>query len=308
MISVALATYNGGLFIREQLDSIISQTYDDIEIIVCDDCSKDDTVKIIEQYAKNDSRIKIYQNEKNIGFKKNFEKAITLCSGEYIACSDQDDVWTNDHLKILYDNIGKYDMICANAHLVDEKLNPIGSDLFNSSRFSILPQNNKEWLIFLFFNNIFQGSACLIKKKLINKALPIPDNVKFHDYWFALCSVCNNGVKYLPNNFILFYRQHSNNITGNQKKTFGQKVIKIFNKKKNKKRRDDDLNNLYNLLNFNIDNSYRYEIIKIIKYFKRKYTPLSFLNILYFCKNYNKIYLSERESRFFIRLVKNIFM
>ena len=88
MISVAMATYNGERYLPVQLDSILNQTIQDFEIVICDDCSRDNTRKILEDYAKLDSRIKVYLNETNLGFKKNFEKAISLCSGDYVALSD----------------------------------------------------------------------------------------------------------------------------------------------------------------------------------------------------------------------------
>ena len=81
MISIALASYNGSKYIREQIDSILAQTYQDFELIVCDDCSTDDTWQVLQEYAEKDNRIKIFENETNIGFKKNFEKAISLCKG-----------------------------------------------------------------------------------------------------------------------------------------------------------------------------------------------------------------------------------
>ena len=93
MISIAMATYNGEKFLRYMLDSILSQTYQDIELIICDDNSSDSTCLILKEYEKNNSRIKLYFNESNLGFIKNFEKAISLCSGDYIALSDQDDIW-----------------------------------------------------------------------------------------------------------------------------------------------------------------------------------------------------------------------
>ncbi len=74
-ISIALATYNGEKFIHKQIDSILSQSIDDFELIVCDDCSLDNTYSILEEYAQQDKRIKIYRNEHNLGFLKNFEKA-----------------------------------------------------------------------------------------------------------------------------------------------------------------------------------------------------------------------------------------
>ena len=101
-ISIAMTTYNGEKYLAEQLDSILSQTHTDWELIICDDCSTDSTWQILQEYAQKDSRIKIYKNEQNLGFKKNFEKAIGLCTGDYIALSDQDDVWFPEHLSLLY--------------------------------------------------------------------------------------------------------------------------------------------------------------------------------------------------------------
>ena len=119
MISIALASYNGENYIREQLDSILLQSISDFELIICDDCSTDNTYQILEEYKARDSRIHIYRNEQNLGFKKNFEKAISLCKGEYIALSDQDDIWLVDHLKILLDKINNHSMVSGNAIMVD---------------------------------------------------------------------------------------------------------------------------------------------------------------------------------------------
>ena len=99
MISVAMATYNGEKFIREQLDSILAQTITDWELIVCDDVSTDSTIAILEEYANKDGRIQIHKNKVNLGFKRNFEKAISLCSGDYIALCDQDDIWKHDKVE-----------------------------------------------------------------------------------------------------------------------------------------------------------------------------------------------------------------
>ena len=79
MIGIAMTTYNGERFLREQIDSILNQTYTDFELIICDDVSSDSTVDILNEYAQKDSRIHIIQNEKNLGFLKNFEKAIRIC-------------------------------------------------------------------------------------------------------------------------------------------------------------------------------------------------------------------------------------
>ena len=101
MISIAMTTYNGEKYISAQIDSILSQTVSDFELVVCDDVSTDNTVDILKDYALKDCRLKLCCNGQNLGFKNNFAKAISLCKGEYIAFCDQDDVWTNDHLEVL---------------------------------------------------------------------------------------------------------------------------------------------------------------------------------------------------------------
>ena len=125
MISIAMATYNGEKYLREQLDSILKQTYSDFELIICDDCSKDATWEILEKYAQNDQRIRIYKNKQNLGFKRNFEKAISLCKGKFIALSDQDDIWENNHLSTLNERIGNYSMAVGNCQMIDSNGNKL---------------------------------------------------------------------------------------------------------------------------------------------------------------------------------------
>lgn len=108
-----MTTYNGVKYLREQIESILSQTYKDFELIICDDCSKDSTVSILKKYQNKDSRVKYFINESNLGFKKNFEKAISLCSGEYVAFSDQDDIWLPEKLEESITHIGNNNLLCS---------------------------------------------------------------------------------------------------------------------------------------------------------------------------------------------------
>lgn len=122
MISIALAAYNGEKYIREQLDSILAQDYNNWELVICDDNSTDSTVGIINEYLERNNRVRLIRNEQNLVFVKNFEKAIKLCRGEYIALSDQDDIWTSDHLSKLLQELKTNDsiqLVCADAMLVD---------------------------------------------------------------------------------------------------------------------------------------------------------------------------------------------
>ena len=93
LVSVVMSTYNGSLYVSEQIDSIINQTYSNLEIILADDASTDNTFEILKSYAAKDKRIIAYQRNANAGYNINFSEACTKASGEYIAISDQDDVW-----------------------------------------------------------------------------------------------------------------------------------------------------------------------------------------------------------------------
>lgn len=231
MISIALTTYNGSKYIREQIDSIINQNFSDWELIVCDDKSTDNTVEILNEYEKKDSRIHIYLNEKNLGFKKNFEKAISLCNGEYIALCDQDDVWTTNHIEKLYNQIQDFSISCGNAEMIDSKgvsLNKNLSDIDNLYSF------DSKSIIYkiLFQNNAFQGASMLIKASFLKKYGKVPDSIKFHDVWYACCACLDGGITYTFD-VITKYRQHGNNVTfQSHNKTHGivSKYVDYFKK------------------------------------------------------------------------------
>ena len=120
-VSIALATYNGEMFLREQLDSILNQSVRNFELVICDDCSKDSTWDILNEYAIADSRIRILRNDKNLGFLGNFEKAIQHTQEKFVALADQDDIWLPNHLEILLDTIGDKMLACGNAELIDKE-------------------------------------------------------------------------------------------------------------------------------------------------------------------------------------------
>lgn len=218
LISIALATYNGERFIRQQMDSILAQTLSDFEVVICDDCSADSTIQILTEYASADSRIKIFKNEHNLGFKKNFEKIISLCKGEFIAFCDQDDIWEPDHLQILIQEIDSNDCVCGNALLIDSKGDSLRQTMREIIPIRILPQNTEDFFSHEVYGNIVQGAASMIRQSLVKEILPIPDSVVYHDWWIALNASKNNGCKYVDR-IILKYRQHESSITN--KKNFG---------------------------------------------------------------------------------------
>lgn len=212
-ISVAMATYNGERFIKEQIDSILRQTVKPTEIVVCDDCSTDNTWDILQQYANRDFRIHVYRNDQNLGFIKNFEKAISLCSGEYIALSDQDDIWMDNHIELLLNGIGDKVLCCGNALLVDENGKSLDLSYKEMELLDSLPDDDFQKLkSMLFFRSPYQGASMLFKRELTKCALPFPQGVSYHDRWLAMVACVSGGISYLDS-IVLYYRRTNDNVT-----------------------------------------------------------------------------------------------
>jgi len=226
LVSIAIATYKGEKYIKEQIESILNQTYKNLEIIICDDNSTDNTFNILKEYAKKDKRIKLYKNKQNLGYVKNFEKAISLCHGDYIALSDQDDIWLKEKIKILLDNIGNFDLIHSDTYLIDEN----GEILHKSYSNFAKKQLNPKDIIELAFTPMVTGCTCMFTKSLRNKVLPFCNKIDVHDLWISLVAFKSNGIKYYDKALIK-YRQHSNNQIGALKYKYSiiDKIKKINN-------------------------------------------------------------------------------
>lgn len=207
LVSIALCTYNGEKFLSKLIDSIISQDYSNIEIIITDDCSNDTTRQILEAYQKKDERIKLYFNEENLGYTKNFEKAVKLCTGKYIAFADQDDIWVECKITELIAEMPGNVMIFHNSDLIDENNNQI-SDYTVSNITRIY--DAESCLPFL-FSNCVHGHATLFDSKLKEYLLPF-DKRYPHDWWLAYVSFNVGKVKYVDK-ILVHYRQHQSSIT-----------------------------------------------------------------------------------------------
>lgn len=217
-VAIVMATYNGERFLREQMDSILQQTYSNIEVIVVDDCSKDGTVALLDDYAKKFNNIKLFKNEANIGYIKNFEKAVALADAEYIALSDQDDIWHPEKIAVLMDNIHDAAMVYCDSELIDDQGNSMNkkmTDLKNLDTYT-------DCLSFLIGNGVF-GHAQLMRKSLAVKAMPFPEDCP-HDWIIPFLAAFDGTVKFV-NAPLVKYRQHANNISG-LVKTKDRKEIK----------------------------------------------------------------------------------
>lgn len=294
MISVAMATYNGAKYLPEQMDSILNQTISDIEIIVCDDCSTDKTWEILQSYAANDPRIHCYRNDSNLGFKKNFEKAISLCQGELIALSDQDDIWEKNHLEVLQNLIGNYDIACGNAELIDKYGNDLNKTLSEADYFYKKAKKHQDYIYRILFNSsCFQGASMLIKRKFLNCAIPIPDKVQYHDTWFALLACFNKGLLY-SHQIITQHRRHENNAS--QRTNWHHLFNRIYFKRNIRRGRDLMIPAIQNRLKDTLTNDQK-EILKFIEQYKinRKSFLGKIKNCLFRLRHHSKIYTTSNK-------------
>lgn len=218
--SIALCTYNGEKFLKEQLNSYQNQSRLPDELIVCDDCSTDLTLEILDAFAKSAPfDVKIILNERNLGYTKNFEKAVENCSGDIIFFSDQDDIWMPEKTEIFENKFlsdEKIGFIYANAEVVDETLNYIGTlwglkdfDLKKQYRFE--SDNNFKHL--MRFGGV-SGSSCAFRAKYKSLIIPFPENLPYgHDNWTSLVISAVAKTTLIDTNLIK-YRQHNLQASG----------------------------------------------------------------------------------------------
>ena len=209
LVSIALATYNGERFLKEQLDSLLNQTYQNTEVIITDDASTDGTKSILEEYAEKDSRVKLFFNDNNLGLIKNFEKAVQLTQGTVIAFADQDDVWASDKIEKLLANMGDAVLVYCNSEYIDADGKSMNRKLTDYRN----PSNKRNLFIFDKDSGIWiAGHALLFRKELLDTALPFTPYIS-HDTWIAYIAMLKGTIKFIPD-VLVYYRQHGGNVVG----------------------------------------------------------------------------------------------
>ena len=227
-IDILLPTYNGEKYLREQLDSILNQTYKNIRLIISDDCSKDSTPQILEEYRKKDKRIELYFQKENIGVVKGVEFLLKKVKSKYYMLSDQDDVWLPIKVEKSIETLKKQnaDLVFGDLEVVDENLKTIYSTFGD---FMLLNRKINKYIDSYKVNYLYNcvtGCTVLSKKEFIEKILPIPTQSKYliHDHWIGLVVALNGKLAYMPEKYIK-YRKHGNNQVGTEKISHGYKKI-----------------------------------------------------------------------------------
>lgn len=223
MISVCMATYNGARFIKQQIDSILSQLSDNDELVISDDESTDGTLEIINSY--NDNRIKLFHHQKhiNVGMYRmhqyatqNFENALFKAKGDYIFLSDQDDIWLPNKVKRCISFMTQFDCVVHNYQVIDTN-----NHLINKQSFTKNPLHNS--IIANIVDNHFRGCCMAFKRDLLKIALPIPKTIIGHDYWLGTLAAHYFKVHYDTESLIQS-RWYSESVSSKKRTTLWYKM------------------------------------------------------------------------------------
>ena len=211
LVSIVMGTYNGQEFLCQQIDSIIGQSYSNLEIIIQDDGSSDETCNIVRRYASKDSRIQFFRNKENLGIVQNFYDLIDKTRGEYIAISDQDDIWQPNKIESLINHIGNHSLIYSDSHLIDQSGDQTGKTLLETLGYT--PKLGK-LLLGCLTENTVSGHACLFSKAIVRSILKHRYETYLENYMYdmhiAFTASLNNGILYYETP-LTFHRIHGGN-------------------------------------------------------------------------------------------------
>lgn len=221
-ISIALCTHNGALFLNEQLNSLFNQSCKPKEIVIFDDCSTDKTIKIIESFSKKGViDIRLIKNDKKVGPVLNFSHAMMACSSNYIALSDQDDVWKENKLEITLRKMKEMEtiespgcplLVHGDLIVTNENLMPLTFSMMRKQGLKNEEDMQQAQRV-LAVQNYVTGCTVMINKKLRDIACPIPPEAVMHDWWLALIAANKGKIGFIKEPLI-YYRQHNNNTVG----------------------------------------------------------------------------------------------
>lgn len=213
MISIAMCTCNGSSYVEEQLQTILAQTRAPDELVVCDDASDDGTAEIVERLAaKAPFPLKLTVNERRVGSTRNFAQAISLCSGEIVVLSDQDDLWEPHKLATIeqaFCTSGAIGAVFSDGTLIDASGGSLNSTLWAYFGFPAGAQRRMlrgEGLSVLLQKQVVTGAALAFRRSYVPLILPIPEYGS-HDRWIACLISAVALIIPLPERLIR-YRRH----------------------------------------------------------------------------------------------------
>lgn len=207
-VSVCMATHNGARFLREQLDSILPQLGDQDELVISDDQSTDEVLKIINRYT--DSRVRLLPPRKFGSPLRNFEYILRHCSHEVIFLADQDDIWNSNKVNVMRRHLESVDLVVCDCRLINAEGEPIASSFFAQN-------GSGPGLWKNLIHSSYMGCCMAFKRRILERALPIPAGVSLHDQWIGLIAERYFKVAFIPEVLVAHRRHHNNYSTTGQK-------------------------------------------------------------------------------------------
>ena len=214
-----MATFNGSRFIEEQLVSIARQTHPVEEVVIADDCSRDETLAIVERSAARlGLAVRVLPGSQRLGVVANFERALLACRGDLVFLCDQDDIWYQHKVdRIVSEFVTQPDTLAifTDAIVVDDFRKPLNDSLLSLSRVTSderLRIRSGDAFAVLMTRNVATGATMAVRSSLIPIALPTPSGW-FHDEWLAMTASTMGRVSLLDEPTIE-YRQHAANTIG----------------------------------------------------------------------------------------------
>lgn len=204
--SIALATYNGAQYLPEQLQSYVAQTRQPEELVICDDCSMDNTVEVCTAFAQvAPFEVILLQNDSNLGYNSTFERALSHCSGDLVFISDQDDVWFPEKVETILGFFRDHPachLVIHDLEYCDQDLNPIGQRKIE--RIAEYTDPTKAYIT---------GMATAVTRTFLGLSLPLPEGYdRNYDNWLHRCAYYS-GVKQVLPEVLANYRRHEKTAT-----------------------------------------------------------------------------------------------
>lgn len=282
-VSVVMCTYNGALFLREQLESIVNQTYPIYELIIQDDCSSDRTLELLREYADKYSFIKVCKNQSSKGINDNFLSAIFCASGDYIAISDQDDIWELKKIEWQIASIG-------DAWLSTGISKPFceGDDIkvyFNEKTPNICLER-------MIYAGMVPGHTMLLKRDFLHK-MPNVDywsKIYLYDHFIQMVAGAYEKISFCPK-VLVHQRRHMSAATYGAALNYQKNMWNIFNSVnrtfkqyvKARPKMEDYFSNIHKfLMEIQVDTQTKRNALHLALY-QSKHTIISYVRLVITC-------------------------
>jgi glycosyltransferase involved in cell wall biosynthesis len=219
-ISVCMAAFNGEVYIRQQLQSILDQLSDHDEVIVVDDASSDRTCDVVE--SLRDARIRLERHASNLGVLRSFEDAIRTAHGDILFLADQDDLWAPEKVSAVLHTFSIHpnaDVVVSDAALIDGKDVPIGASYYaTGSPF-------RPGILSNLLHCRYLGCTMAFRSRIRSKILPFPSNAAvLHDLWIGVANSFAGGKSVYIDSPLVLYRRHGSNATGTKRLPLARQI------------------------------------------------------------------------------------